>query len=484
MTLAALERPEETLAPLERLEVLADPGSLQPLRTQVRSRRMGDRTQPGDGMLAAHATVEGRPICCYAQDASYAGGSLGEAHAHTLATTLRLAGRARVPVIGFVDSAGARMQEGVAALAGYGEVFREHVKLSGVVPQIAIVCGPAAGGSSYGPALNDFVIMTSRASMFLTGPGVVKEVTGEDVDMASLGGARVHERNGVAQLTAPGEPDAALLARELVGYLPQHREETTPLAPAAPPRDGPPDGYAPALASKVYDVRHVAATLVDRGELMEISPRWSRNVVCALARLEGRAIGVVANQPRHLGGVLDASAAQKAARFVRMCNSFGLPLLVLVDTPGFLPGSRQESDGVIRHGAKLLHAFAEATVPSVTVILRKAFGGAFVAMNSRTLGADCVFAWPRAELGVMGAEQAAGILNRRAIAAAPDPSAHRRLLADSYAREHLDVERAAADGFIDEVIAPSATRERVSASLRLLERGERSGGCHPTNIPL
>ena len=474
MSLALLERPDERLAPLERLEVLADPGSLQPLRTQVRSRRMGERARAGDGVLAAHARVDGRQVCCYAQDSSFAGGSLGEEHARTIIELLRMAGRARVPVLGFIESAGARMQEGLAALSGYGAIFREHVRLSGVVPQISIVCGPAAGGSSYGPALGDFVIMTARASMFLTGPAVVAEVMGEQVDMAALGGPRVHERNGVCHFTAPTEVDGALLARDLLDYLPQHAGETPQLWPCVDPPGEAPDRAVPAQARGVYDMRRVAGALVDGGRLMEVSARWSRNVVCAFARLQGRAIGIVANQPRHLGGVLDASAAQKAARFVRTCNAFGLPLLVLVDTPGFLPGSRQESGAVIRHGAKLVHAFAEASVPSVTVVVRKAFGGAFIAMNCKALGADCVFAWPTAELGVMGAEQAVGILSRREIAAAQDPAAHRRRLAGAYADEHLHARAACADGFVDEVISPNDTRSRVAACLEALAGVERA----------
>jgi acetyl-CoA carboxylase carboxyltransferase component len=483
VSLALLERPDERLSPLERLEVLTDPGSLQLLRTQVRSRRMGERAQAGDGILAAHARVDGRQVYCYAQDPSFAGGSLGEAHAETLVEVLRLAGRARVPVIGFIESAGARMQEGLAALSGYGSIFREHVRLSGLVPQISIVCGPSAGGSSYGPALNDFVIMSARGAMFLTGPAVVSEVTGEDVDMASLGGTRVHERNGVCHFTAPTEVDAALMARDLLDYLPQHAGEAPQMWPSVAPPEIAPDRPVPSQARKVYDIRHVASTLVDGGRLMEVSPRFSRNVVCAFARLEGRSIGIIANQPKHLGGVLDADAAQKAARFVRVCNSFGLPLLVLVDTPGFLPGSRQERDGVIRHGAKLVHAFAEASVPSVTVILRKAFGGAFIAMNSKALGADYVFAWPEVEVGVMGADQAVGILNRREIAAAEDPGAHRRRLAGSYSAEHLQVEGASADGFVDEVIAPEATRQRVASSFEALA-GLHRPPSRASNIPL
>jgi acetyl-CoA carboxylase carboxyltransferase component len=426
--------------------------------------------------------VDGRHVYCYAQDAAYVGGSVGEAHAATIVEILQLAGRARVPVIGFVESAGARMQEGLAGLSGYGAIFREHVRLSGRVPQISVVCGPAAGGSSYGPALGDFVIMTGRASMFLTGPAVVAEVTGEDVDMASLGGARVHERNGVCHFTAPTEADGALMARDLLDYLPQHAGEAPRVWPSIAPGDLAPGRTVPSQARRVYDVRHLASALVDGGRLMEVSPRWARNVVCAMARLEGRAIGIVANQPRHLGGVLDTEAAQKAARFVRMCNAFGLPLLVLVDTPGFLPGSRQERDGVIRHGAKLVHAFAEASVPRVSVIVRKAFGGAFIAMNSKALGADHVFAWPDAEMGVMGAEQAVGILDRREIAAAEDPAAHRRRLAGAYASEHLGAESASADGFVDEIIAPDCTRQRVAACFDVLAdvpRAEPNAGNFP-----
>jgi acetyl-CoA carboxylase carboxyltransferase component len=483
VTLALIERPDAPLTALERLEVLADPGSLQLVRTAVRSRRMGGRAELGDGVLGAHARVDGRPVCCYAQDGSFVGGSLGEAHAQTIVELLRMAGRARVPVIGFVESAGARMQEGLAALSGYGQIFAEHVRLSGRVPQISVVCGPSAGGAAYGPALTDFVIMSAHARMFLTGPSIVSEVTGERIDAGSLGGPRVHERNGVCHFTAPTEADGALLARDLLDYLPQHAGEPPRRWPTVPAPESAPDWAVPSQPRKVYDVRTVAAAIVDGGRLMEVSPRRSRNVVCALARLEGRAVGIVANQPYRLGGVLDADGAQKAARFVRTCNAYGLALLVLVDTPGFLPGSGQEQDGVIRHGAKLVQAFAEASVPSVTLILRKAFGGAFIAMNSKALGADYVFAWPQAQLGVMGAEQAVGILNRREIAAAEEPAAARRRFSRAYAAQHLQVEAASAGGFVDEVIAPASTRERVGACLEILA-GASHERPHTTNIQL
>ncbi len=394
---------------------------------------------------------------------------MGEAHADTVVAVLELAERSRVPVIGFVESAGARMQEGLAALSGYARIFRKHVALSGFVPQISVICGPSAGGGSYAPALTDFVIMTESASMFLTGPGVVAKVTGEDVDTATLGGHRVHERNGVCQLVAPTDVDAALLARDLLDYLPQNCEERPLRWPTIDPPGGLVDSVVPREDRKVYDVRDVARMLLDGGRMLEISPRWARNVVTAFGRLDGRSIGIVANQPRYLGGVLDVDAAQKAARFVRTCNLFNIPLLVLVDTPGFLPGTKQEKNGVIRHGAKLVYAFAECTVPRVTVILRKAFGGAFIAMNAKDLGADFVFAWPSAQLGVMGAVQAVEIINRREIAAADDPDGERDALAARYAAEHLYPGAATADGHVDEVIAPSETRARVAAALGTLD---------------
>jgi acetyl-CoA carboxylase carboxyltransferase component len=402
-TAPAVRDPDAKLSPLERLEVLCDPDSLHLLRTDVRSRRMGDKARPGDGVLGATGRVDGRPVACFAQDASFAGGSLGEAHADTVVSVLALAERTLVPVIGFVESAGARMQEGLAALSGYGRIFNHHVALSGRVPQISVICGASAGGGSYAPALTDFVIMTENSSMFLTGPGVVAAVTGEQVTALELGGPRVHERNGVCHLVAATDVDAALLARDLLDFLPQNSEAPPTLWPVVDPPGAMPDQFVPVEERKVYDVRDVARALLDGGRLLEISPRYARNIVCAFGRLEGRSVGIVANQPRYLGGVLDSDASQKAARFVRTCNLFRIPLLVLVDTPGFLPGTKQEKLGVIRHGAKLVHAFAECTVPRVTVLLRKAFGGAFIAMNCKELGADFVYAWPSAQLGVMGA---------------------------------------------------------------------------------
>ncbi|MFL5844360.1 MAG: acyl-CoA carboxylase subunit beta [Solirubrobacteraceae bacterium] len=480
--LALLDRPDERLSALERLEALCDPGSLRLLRTQVRSRRMGEKAQDGDGILGASGRVDGRAVFCYAQDPSFAGGSLGQAHADTVVRVLRLAGRARVPVIGFIESAGARMQEGLEGLSGYGRIFREHVALSGVVPQISVICGASAGGGSYAPALTDFVVMTRRASMFLTGPGIVAEVMGEVVTGDELGGPAVHERNGVCHFVAPTEADAALLVRDLLDFLPQHNDIPPQRWPGVAAPGQAPDLVVPAEDRKVYDVREVARALVDGGRFLEVSPRWARNMVCAFGRVDGRPVGIVANQPRHLGGVLDADAATKAARFVRTCNLFGLPLVVLVDTPGFLPGTRQERAGVIRHGAKLVHAFAEATVPRVTIILRKAFGGAFIAMNAKELGADMVYAWPGAQIGVMGAQQAVGIIDRRAIAAAGDPGRERERLGRRYAAEHLTAVAAVADGHVDEIIAPYETRECIVAALSSMEtaiRPSRPAGNFP-----
>jgi acetyl-CoA carboxylase carboxyltransferase component len=473
----------ERLSPVERLEALCDRGSLTLLRSDVRSRRMGEKARAGDGVIAGAGRVDGRPVFCYAQDPSYLGGSLGEQHADSIVKVLRLAGRAGAPVVGFIESGGARMQEGTAALAGYARIFREHVALSGRIPQISVICGASAGGGSYSPALTDFVIMTERANMFLTGPAVVREVMGEDVDAFSLGGPKVHERNGVAHFVAPTDADAALLARDLLDHLPANSGERAPQWRAVGPVGYEAGDPVPEDERRVYDIRDVIRGVVDGGRLLEWAPKWARNIVCGFARMEGRPVGVIANQPKYLGGVLDSESASKGARFVRTCNAFGLPLVVLVDTPGFMPGTRQEQSGVIRHGAKLVHAFAEATVPKVTVVLRKAFGGAFIAMNARDLGADYTFAWPQAQLGVMGAKQAVTIVKRRDIAAADDPAAARDEFAAEYADEHLSAGTAAAEGFIDEVILPSDTRRRLTEALSTLD-----AIAHPAdgvrNIPL
>jgi acetyl-CoA carboxylase carboxyltransferase component len=469
--------------PLEPLKALCDPGSVRLLRTAVRSPALGDRAADGDGVIAATGLVDGRPVLCYAEDPSFLGGSLGAQHAASILELLRLAERGRRPVIGFVSSGGARLQEGLAALAGYGEIFAAMTRLSGVVPQISVISGLSAGGGAYAPALGDIVIMTREASMFLTGPGVVAEVTGEHVDAHSLGGPRVQAANGVAHFVVEDGFAGARLGRELLRLLPSAAGDPLPLALAAPPAHGDAGGPVPADPRKVYDIRAVIGRLVDGGELLEYGQRWARNIVCGWSRIDGRPVGLVANQPRYLGGVLDAEAAQKAARFVRTCHLFGIPLVALVDTPGFLPGTGQERAGVIRHGAKLVHAFAEARVPKLTVVLRKSFGGAHIAMNSKQLGADLVLAWPGATLGVMGAEQAVGVIHRRRLSAVADPAGQRQVLAADYAHEHLNISHAAELGFVDEVIEPGETRDRLIAGLALLRR---SGSGRPPagNIPL
>ncbi len=466
---AEVETAQERLTPHERLELLCDAGTFEPIRSGVLSPKLGARARAGDGVVGGIGRVDGRPVACYAQDASYLGGSLGAAHADTINRVLSLAGRSRVPVVGFIESGGARMQEGTAALGGYGRIFRHNVALSGIVPQISIIGGLSAGGGCYSPALTDFVVMTEQAAMFLTGPGVVKDVMGEDVSAAELGGHKVHERNGVCDLVVADDRAAAQLSRRLLSYLPQNRESGLPRTLAVEPALADPGAAVPGDPRKVYDVRDAIAGIVDGGSLLEIQPRWARSIVTAFARIDGRPVGVIANQPRFLGGVLDAESSQKGARFVETCDVYGIPLVVLVDTPGFMPGTRQEQAGVIRFGACLVRAFAAATVPRVTVVLRKAYGGAFITMNSKDLGADLVFAWPQAEIGVMGAQPAVGIIHRRELAAAEEPVAERARLAAAYADEHLGADVAAAAGFVDEVIEPVQTRARLVWALATMD---------------
>ena len=465
-----LTEPRSRLTPLERLEALCDPGTVEVLRSRVRSSRLGARAIDGDGVVGAMGAVDGRPLVCYAQDGTYLGGSLGERHADTIVRVLQLAARAKVPVVAFVSSGGARMQEGTAALAGYGRIFRHTVELTGVVPQISVVSGFSAGGGAYSPALTDLILMTEDAAMFLTGPGVVRDALGEQIDADALGGPRVHERNGVCHLVERDEASAAARVRELLSYLPSSADQVAPRTVARAPALGDPGAFVPDEPRRVYDVREALSAVVDSDSLLELCPRWARNVVTALARVEGRPVGIVANQPRHLGGVLDADASEKAARFVRFCDSFGLPLIAVVDTPGFMPGSRQERAGVIRHGASLVRAFAGARVPKLTLVLRKSYGGAYITMNSRDLGADLVLAWPDAELGIMSARAAVTLTARRELSAAADPDDELQRLASAYADEHLAAEAAAAAGFVDEIISPAHTRARLAFALQTLCR--------------
>ena len=466
--------PALRLGAAERLALLCDPGSVTTLRGTVASRRGGGPAPAGDGVVAGWGAVGGRPIVCYAQDETVAGGSLGAAQADTIVRVLGHAADAGVPVVGLFASAGARVQEGTAALAGYARVFRAIVALSGRVPQVSVVTGTCAGGGSYAPALTDFVVMTRAAAMFLTGPRVVREALGEEIAADALGGVGVHARTGVCDFVADDELDAFAVARDVLAHLPQRAGAVPPRAPVRAPLGGDPGDCAPTDLRRVYDVRDVARAIVDGGALREVAPRWARNVVTALARLDGRPLGLVANQPRHLGGAIDAEAAQKAARFVRVCDSYGLPLVVLVDTPGFLPGSGQERRAVIRHGAELLHAFAAARVPCLSVVTRQAFGGAYITMSSKDLGADYALAWQRARIGVMGARHAVRLVHRREIAQSQRPERRERELSERYVVEHQLAHAAARDGYLDAVIAPRETRARLCAALELLgQRGTR-----------
>lgn len=467
---------------LARLAALTDHGSFVEFGSRARHRTTAfgmDRQRPaGDGVVTGTARIDGRPVGVFVQDPAVLGGSLGEVHGAKIARVTSYAERARVPVVGLIHSGGARIQEGVAALDSYGAIFRGNVRLSGRVPQVSVILGPCAGGAVYSPALTDVIIMRrDEAHMFLTGPRVVKAVTFEDISPAELGGADVHGRaSGVVHLVADDTGHALDLTRQVLSYLPSSCWELPPCGPLGEPLPMP---TIPANHRYAYDVRGVVRGIADAGSFLELQPRFARNIVIGFARIEGCPVGFVANQPDTLAGALDIAASEKAARFVRLCDAFGLPLVTLVDTPGFLPGRKQEHGGIIRKGAKLLYAFAEATVPRVTVVLRKAFGGAYIVMNSRSLGADAVFAWPSAELAVMGGEGAVDIIYRRELAA---DLSRRDELATFY-RKHLTAALVAAERMsVDEIIEPARTREAVAATLMSLLGAARPGFRHD-NLP-
>lgn len=457
------EAPAGHPSPIDRLENLCDEGSFRPIRSAVLSDGLGERARPGDGVIAGAGLVGGCPVFCYCQDPGFFGGSLGEVHAETIVRTMNLAGDAGAPIIGFVESGGARLQEGHAALGGYGRIFRASVRLSGKVPQISVISGVSAGGGAYSPALTDFVLMTGEARLFLTGPRVVEEAVGERVSMEDLGGPGVQGANGVCQVVTEDENEAVEKVRQLLALLPSKiGRPPADAVPVAPEIDDP-GTTVPEDGRRTYDIRRTVSAIVDRGSEIETYARWGAGMYTGIARIEGRAVAIVANQPRRFGGVIDAEAAEKSATFINDCNRFGLPLVVLVDTPGFMPGMKQEKAGVIRHGASLLRAFAAAEVPKLTVVLRKAFGGAAITMNSRDLGADMVFAWPNAQIGIMAANQAVGIVNRRELQTAEE--GRREDLAGQYAEKHLTATAAAASGFVDEVIEPHETRRSLSWAL-------------------
>ncbi|MCA9539508.1 MAG: acyl-CoA carboxylase subunit beta [Myxococcales bacterium] len=462
----------------ERIEALVDPGSFEEydrLKTH-RCTHFGMEQQriPGDGVITGHGTIEGRRVFVFAQDFTVFGGSLSAAFAEKICKIMDLAMKVGAPVIGLNDSGGARSQEGVESLAGYADIFLRNTLASGVVPQISAILGPCAGGAVYSPAITDFTVMVDQTSyMFITGPDVIRSVTHEEVTQEELGGARTHaSRSGVCHLTAPDEHTCLETVRELLSYLPSNNAEDAPVVPTNDPldRESPElDGFVPENPNKPYDIKAVIHAVADDGIFLEIQPAHAMNMVIGFARLGGRSVGIVANQPAVLAGCLDIGASVKAARFVRFCDAFNIPLVTLVDVPGFLPGTEQEWNGIIKHGAKLLYAFAEATVPKVTLITRKAYGGAYDVMASKHIRADVNFAWPTAEIAVMGPEGAVNIIHRNTLLEAEDPETRRAELVEDYRQTFANPFKAAELGFIDAIIHPRETRTRIIRSLKMLE---------------
>jgi propionyl-CoA carboxylase beta chain len=490
----ARQRERGKLLARERLERLLDPGSFVELDRFVRHREtefgMADNRPWGDAVVTGYGTVFGRKVFVFSQDFTVFGGSLSEVFAEKVCKVMDLALKYGCPVIGINDSGGARIQEGVVSLAGYAEIFWRNVQASGVVPQISLVMGPCAGGAVYSPAITDFVLMTEGTSyMFITGPDVVKAVTGEEVSFEELGGAVTHAtKSGVAHLTADDEDSVIEDARYLLSFLPQNNLETPPYAEPTDPvdREAPAlDTLVPDSAHKPYDMHTVIGAVVDDGDFLEIQPHFAENIVCGFARLGGHAVGVVCNQPRALAGVLDIDASVKAARFVRTCDAFNVPLVTFVDVPGFLPGTAQEWGGIIRHGAKLLYAYAEATVPKLTVITRKAYGGAYDVMSSKHIRADFNVAWPTAEVAVMGPDGAVNIVFRGELAEAEDPEARRAELVADYTERFANPYTAAERGYVDDVIEPRRTRPvLISALETALTKREPGPKRKHGNIPL
>ncbi len=478
----------------ERVEKLLDPGSFQELDVFVRHRStdfgMQSNRPYADAVVTGHGLIEGRRVCVFAQDFTVFGGSLGEVVAEKIVKVMDLAEKIGCPVIGINDSGGARIQEGVVALGGYGDVFFRNVRASGVIPQISLIMGPCAGGAVYSPAITDFIFMVKETShMFITGPDVIRTVTGEEVGFEELGGAIAHNaRSGVAHFASEDEDQCLEDARFLLSFLPQNNLETPPrvISGDDPERqDAELDLIVPDSPNKPYDMREVVRRVFDDGEFLEVQELFARNIICGFARLDGFAVGVVGNQPAQMAGVLDIESSEKASRFIRTCDAFNIPIVTFCDVPGFLPGTEQEWNGIIRHGAKLLYAFAEATVPKLTVITRKSYGGAHLVMGSKQLGADMNFAWPSAEVAVMGAEGAVNIVYRREIAAAEDPAAARAERIEEYKAHFTNPYIAAERGYIDDVIVPHETRPRLIEALRMLETKRQPGPRRKHgNIPL
>ncbi len=480
----------------ERLRHFLDDESFVELDELARHRSYafgGQKNRPyGDGVITGYGTVNGRPVCVFAQDFTVFGGSLGEVFGEKIVKVMDLALKNGWPIVGINDSGGARIQEGVASLGLYGEIFRRNVMASGVVPQISLIMGPCAGGAVYSPAIMDFTVMVDKTShMFITGPDVIKTVTGEDVGFEELGGARTHNsRSGVAHFMGENEDDALDYVKALLSYLPANNMERPPVVGEDADldfgdADRALDHIIPDSPNQPYDMHQVVETVLDAGEFLEVQPLWAPNIVIGFGRMDGHSVGVVANQPMQFAGTLDIDASEKAARFVRTCDAFNIPILTFVDVPGFLPGTSQEWDGIIRRGAKLIYAYVEATVPKVTVITRKAYGGAYVVMGSKHLGGDMLIAWPSAQIAVMGAQGAVSILYKKELASAADPVGLRAELEAEYNLELANPYLAAERGYIDRVILPHETREAVTTALRILRNKRESMPAKKHgNIPL
>ncbi len=463
----------------ERLDKLLDAGTFQELQPFTKVNPDDPKAYAGDGVVTGYGMVDGRPVFVYAQDFTVVGGSVSLTHARKIAQVVEMAMRNGTPVVGMLDSGGARIQEGILALQGYGELFRQNALASGVVPQISVMMGPCAGGAAYSPALTDFIIMTDQTSMmFITGPDVVKSVTGEQVDHQGLGGAQVHTTlSGVAHFMGRSEDESIALTKRLLSYLPSNNVESPPyVEPTDDPQraDAKLNTIVPEDPNTPYDMREVILSVVDLGSFFEVHAGWAQNAIVGLARLDGHSVGIVAQQPMMMAGALDINASDKIARFVRFCDAFNLPVITFADSPGFLPGVGQEHSGIIRHGAKIIYAYVEATVPKISVVTRKGYGGAYIVMSSKSLGADLHLAWPSAELAVMGPDGAVNILNRRDLAAAEDPkSLHDRLVAE-YREKYANPYRAAEYGILDNVIEPAQTRPVLIAALRVLREQVRN----------
>ena len=478
----------------ERLEILLDDGTFQEIDALVEHRcrdfDMDKNVIPGDGVVTGHGCINGREVFAFAQDFTVYGGSLGEMHGLKICKVLDMALKTGKPVIGLNDSGGARIQEGVASLGSYAEIFFRNVRASGVVPQISVIMGPCAGGAVYSPAITDFVIMVDQtAHMFITGPEVIKTVTNEVVSFEELGGAMTHgSRSGVSHFTAEDDESAIQLARDLCDLLPSNNLEKPPIKKTSDPinrRCEKLDSIIPEESNKPYDVVDVISEVLDDNGFMEVQADWAQNIVIGFGHLNGQTVGVVANQPKILAGCLDIDASDKAARFVRFCDAFNIPLITFEDVPGFLPGTNQEWGGIIRHGAKLLYAFAEATVPKLTVIMRKAYGGAYDVMSSKHIRGDYNVAWPSAELAVMGADGAVEIIHRRRLKSARNPEQERARLTEDFNEKFANPYKAAALGYIDDVIEPSETRAKLGRALdMLMDKEELRPARKHGNIPL